>query len=98
MVVTAVLVVFYLKVTPKDAGFTVAEAPLVEESGEEDQIIEPQEEMTKGISFWEAFKIPGLIRYSLVFACVKSSNYGLLFWLPDYLHSVMDFGGVKITC
>src|SRR5690242_483545 len=45
-------------------------------------------------SFFDAWKTPGLIKYSLVFACIKGALYGLLFWLPDYLHTVMKFGEV----
>jgi len=40
----------------------------------------------------DLWEIPGLIRYSLVFVCIKGSTYGLLFWLPDYLQSVLNFG------
>ena len=49
----------------------------------------------KGIGFWEAWSTPGLIKYSIVFACIKGSTYGLLFWLPDYLQSIMNFGEVS---
>ncbi|EQC39891.1 hypothetical protein SDRG_02548 [Saprolegnia diclina VS20] len=39
----------------------------------------------KGISFWRAWRIPGVIPYALSYACVKSVNYALFFWLPFYL-------------
>ncbi|GLE01732.1 hypothetical protein PINS_up010566 [Pythium insidiosum] len=39
----------------------------------------------KGISFIEAWCIPGVIPYSLSYACLKSVNYALFFWLPFYL-------------
>ncbi|OQS00361.1 sugar phosphate exchanger [Thraustotheca clavata] len=39
----------------------------------------------KGISFWRAWRIPGVIPYALSYACVKSVNYALFFWVPFYL-------------
>jgi len=56
-----------------------------------------QDQVSKGVKFWDAWKTPGLIKYSLVFACIKGSTYGLLFWLPDYLQSIMGFGKVIMT-
>jgi len=50
--------------------------------------------LNTGISFRDALKTPGIIKYSLVYACIKGSTYGLLFWLPDYLHTIMGFGQV----
>ena len=38
-----------------------------------------------GINFFEAWKIPGVLSYSLAFACVKLLLYGMLFWLPFFL-------------
>lgn len=95
MIILGVILVLYLKVHPKDAGLTVEETITIEENGINYQITDEREEMSQGIGFWEAFQTPGIIKYSLVFACIKSSAYGLLFWLPDYLHSIMGFGAVK---
>ena len=39
----------------------------------------------QSISVLEAFKIPGVIWYTLDFMCLKSLNYGILFWFPKFL-------------
>lgn len=39
----------------------------------------------KPISFIEAVFIPGVIPYSLAYACLKLVNYSFFFWLPTYL-------------
>ncbi|CAI5742856.1 unnamed protein product [Peronospora destructor] len=45
------------------------------------------EDKTKsaGIGFFEAWWIPGVLPYSLSYACLKSVNYALFFWVPFYL-------------
>ena len=67
----------------------------------------------KGIPFMEAVFIPGVIPYSLNYACVKFLYYGLSMWLPYFLDhrlnkkeltgtlaSLLDAGGVigTIAC
>nr|AKN21658.1 slc37a-2 [Schmidtea mediterranea] len=37
------------------------------------------------ISFWKIILIPGVIPYSLAYACLKLVNYAFFFWLADYL-------------
>ncbi|CAI2351152.1 unnamed protein product [Caenorhabditis sp. 36 PRJEB53466] len=39
------------------------------------------------IGFFRAWLLPGVIAYSLAYACLKLVNYGFFFWLPFYLHS-----------
>lgn len=39
----------------------------------------------KAIGFCRALLIPGVIQYSLAYACLKATNYALFFWLPLYL-------------
>lgn len=39
----------------------------------------------KGIGFWEAWKIPGVLQYSLSYMCLKFANYGVMLWLPLFL-------------
>jgi len=43
------------------------------------------------IGFWEAWKIPGVILYSVVFTCAKASITAMLFWLPSYLKIDVGF-------
>jgi OPA family glycerol-3-phosphate transporter-like MFS transporter 3 len=39
----------------------------------------------KAVNFFRAFLIPGVMVYSLSYACLKLVNYSLFFWLPFYL-------------
>ncbi|KAL3983089.1 Major Facilitator Superfamily protein [Acanthocheilonema viteae] len=41
----------------------------------------------KAISFWQAWRLPGVFAYSLAYACLKLVNYSFFFWLPFYLHA-----------
>jgi MFS transporter, OPA family, solute carrier family 37 (glycerol-3-phosphate transporter), member 3 len=42
-------------------------------------------EKAKPIGFFQAVLLPGVIMYSLCYACLKMVNYSFLFWLPFYL-------------
>ncbi|XP_025710522.1 sugar phosphate exchanger 3 isoform X1 [Callorhinus ursinus] len=44
----------------------------------------------KAISFYQACCLPGVIPYSLAYACLKLVNYSFFFWLPFYLSN--NFG------
>ncbi|CAG9540681.1 unnamed protein product [Cercopithifilaria johnstoni] len=44
-------------------------------------------ERPKAISFWQAWCLPGVIAYSLAYACLKLVNYSFFFWLPFYLYA-----------
>ncbi|EEY69680.1 sugar phosphate exchanger, putative [Phytophthora infestans T30-4] len=61
---------FFLYPDPKDV-------PYRHESLEEAQ--------PEGIGFFKAWRIPGVLPYALSYACLKSVNYALFFWLPFYL-------------
>ncbi|KAL0962748.1 hypothetical protein UPYG_G00344850 [Umbra pygmaea] len=43
------------------------------------------EESHKAIGFCQAFSLPGVLPYSLAYACLKLVNYSFFFWLPFYL-------------
>ncbi|CAL8319911.1 unnamed protein product [Lota lota] len=47
----------------------------------------PQEELPQPINFFQAFLLPGVLPYSLAYACLKLVNYSFFFWLPFYLSS-----------
>ncbi|KAM6986679.1 sugar phosphate exchanger 3 [Aplochiton taeniatus] len=51
---------------------------------------EPPEPSPKAITFCQAFCLPGVLLYSLAYACLKLVNYSFFFWLPFYLSS--NFG------
>lgn len=44
----------------------------------------------KAIGFFQACCLPGVMLYSLAYACLKLVNYSFFFWLPFYLSS--NFG------
>ncbi|XP_049616841.1 sugar phosphate exchanger 3 isoform X2 [Syngnathus scovelli] len=39
----------------------------------------------KAVGFFQAFCLPGVLPYSLSYACLKLVNYSFFFWLPFYL-------------
>ena len=41
------------------------------------------------ITFFEALHIPYVITYAACYACLKSVNYAMFFWLPFYLHNAL---------
>ncbi|KAJ8392204.1 hypothetical protein AAFF_G00077720 [Aldrovandia affinis] len=53
------------------------------------QDLEPEVPPT-AIGFFQAFCLPGVLPYSLAYACLKLVNYSFFFWLPFYLSS--NFG------
>uniref|UniRef100_A0A3B5M5U4 Sugar phosphate exchanger 3 n=1 Tax=Xiphophorus couchianus TaxID=32473 RepID=A0A3B5M5U4_9TELE len=46
---------------------------------------EPVDEPPHAIGFFQAFRLPGVLLYSLAYACLKLVNYSFFFWLPFYL-------------
>ncbi|XP_077399681.1 sugar phosphate exchanger 3 [Vanacampus margaritifer] len=46
---------------------------------------EPRQGSTKAVGFFQAFCLPGVLPYSLAYACLKLVNYSFFFWLPFYL-------------
>uniref|UniRef100_A0A8C6KKD1 Sugar phosphate exchanger 3 n=1 Tax=Nothobranchius furzeri TaxID=105023 RepID=A0A8C6KKD1_NOTFU len=80
-----VVVFFGLLTSPKEVGkkgrnvcrFLTIEAV--------DPPDEPQEESPQAIGFFQAFCLPGVLPYSLAYACLKLVNYSFFFWLPFYL-------------
>lgn len=45
----------------------------------------PLTQAPQAISFCQAFCLPGVLPYSLAYACLKLVNYSFFFWLPFYL-------------
>eukprot|EP00794_Sanderia_malayensis_P009274 gene9274-10252_t len=43
------------------------------------------ESKTGALGFFKALLLPGVIPYSLSYACLKMVNYSFFFWLPTYL-------------
>uniref|UniRef100_A0A673HC12 Sugar phosphate exchanger 3 n=1 Tax=Sinocyclocheilus rhinocerous TaxID=307959 RepID=A0A673HC12_9TELE len=55
---------------------------------------EEPEPQPKAIGFLQAFCLPGVIPYSLAYACLKLVNYSFFFWLPFYLSN--NFGWKEV--
>lgn len=55
----------------------------------------------KKVSFLHALKMPGVISYSIAFACVKMTHYSIIMWLPSYIYKQLDqpeyIGGVMAS-
>ena len=53
-----------------------------------------QRSFTKhGINFFSAWRIQGVLIYSVTFACTKVLLYGMLFWLPFFLTNRLSLTG-----
>ncbi|KAF7658474.1 hypothetical protein LDENG_00012370 [Lucifuga dentata] len=55
---------------------------------------EPEDEPPRAIGFLQAFILPGVLPYSLAYACLKLVNYSFFFWLPFYLSN--NFGWKEV--
>ncbi|XP_036616139.1 sugar phosphate exchanger 3 [Trichosurus vulpecula] len=96
-----IIIFFGLLISPEEIGLPGIEEeesseddpcrPLINSADSEDR--EPnysiQEVSTihqpKAISFYQAACLPGVMLYSLAYACLKLVNYSFFFWLPFYL-------------
>ncbi|KAM9705022.1 sugar phosphate exchanger 3 [Menidia menidia] len=56
-----------------------------EEEEEEEEAQQGEEPVGGAIGFFQAFCLPGVLPYSLAYACLKLVNYSFFFWLPFYL-------------
>lgn len=54
------------------------------------------------IGFWKAWKLPGVLEYSLAYGCIKLLVYSLMMWLPYYLQNYVKVSmvqiGMIVTC
>lgn len=48
---------------------------------------EVKEAEPKPFGFFKAWTIPGVPIYAIGYTCIKSTNYGILFWLSYFLKS-----------
>lgn len=47
-------------------------------------------ERLKQVSIIHALKIPGVVSYSVIFACVKMVHYSFILWLPSYIYKQLN--------
>ncbi|XP_004629192.1 sugar phosphate exchanger 3 [Octodon degus] len=100
-----IVIFFGLLVSPEEIGLPGIESENLEEdshrpliNAENEDEYEPsystQEASAvpevKAIGFGQACCLPGVIPYSLAYACLKLVNYSFFFWLPFYLSN--NFG------
>lgn len=48
------------------------------------------QENLKTVSLKHALKMPGVINYSIIFACVKMAHYSFILWLPSYIYKQLN--------
>jgi sugar phosphate permease len=89
--VIVALVTFMLPNTKADAGLGSEEsetptptAPTSQDGNTTTVTVTTESRM----SFWRAWLLPGVIRYGLCYACIKSINYALFHWLTALLEAV----------
>lgn len=51
----------------------------------EESCVSEEDLRGKPINYFSAWCVPGVPLYAIAYACLKSSIYGLLFWLPAYI-------------
>mgnify|MGYP001951251670 CR=1 FL=1 len=76
-----------MKESPKEAGIienkSISDISLSESSNQMTLVKEEAPEVK--ISFFEAWKLPGVFKYAIIYMNCKSIIYALLLWLPLYL-------------
>lgn len=78
----ATLVLLFLRSKPeKDEGEQLLLLKSIEPGQESED--DPSQ---KKYNFLTCFTIPRVVPYTITYSCLKSSIYGLLFWLPKYIH------------
>ena len=86
VLVTALLIYAFLVPSPDE----LKEKSIVSTSENDHELAVPlndreEEDSDKAIGLFGALRIPGVVQYALAYACLKSTNYALFFWLPLYL-------------
>uniref|UniRef100_A0A0N5AUP0 Sugar phosphate exchanger 3 n=1 Tax=Syphacia muris TaxID=451379 RepID=A0A0N5AUP0_9BILA len=76
------IILLCLNSTPQQVGLTNPNESEQYGSIADDDIRRPEP-----ISFCRAWLLPGVLSYSLAYACLKMVNYSFFFWLPFYLHN-----------
>jgi len=86
ILVTGIICAIFLYASPERAKVSEDEAStaLLKETSE-------KPEASKGVSFLQALRIPGVIAYAISYAFLKFVNYSLFFWLPYFLQNVLKY-------
>ena len=91
--VLVALATFMLPNTKAEAGLA-SDEPSESSSPNPELPTPPSDDQIK-ISFWRAWLLPGVIKYGLCYACIKSINYALFQWLTPLLESLGHSSGVS---
>jgi len=87
MIFSWCLNVFYFKIIDIIEDSTISTINDNERSEGREVLIRPDEStVNKPITFFRAWLLPGVLMYSLCYACLKLVNYSFFFWLPFYLN------------
>jgi OPA family glycerol-3-phosphate transporter-like MFS transporter 3 len=65
--------------------------------GDNQVMVEQEDEELKGLTPLEAIKIPGVLLYGFSFFCVKFAVYSLLLWLPLFLSNELNYSNTAIA-
>ncbi|KAG7496187.1 sugar phosphate exchanger 3 [Solea senegalensis] len=106
-----VVVFFGLLTSPKEVGLSLvsetglspvetdrdSHRPLISDEEDEVEVQEPDDPPVspQAIGFLQAFCLPGVLPYSLAYACLKLVNYSFFFWLPFYLSNNYNWKEVE---
>ena len=99
--IMGILNLLFLKSDPSEVGLTVDEFEGIEfeeriskvsnETLEESEPVNEAHAPTSAISFLSAWKIPGVLPFSLSFCALKLANYAVMFWLPLFCEEELHF-------
>lgn len=105
-VVIGLIFIFTISDTPQEV-FAPEEIKMITQNPDSRDSVTIIANKKHGIPFLDAVRLPGVIPYSLNYACVKFLYYGLSMWLPYFLEnrlnkpnltgvfaSLLDAGGV----
>ncbi|CEG44428.1 sugar phosphate [Plasmopara halstedii] len=81
---------FFLYPDPKDVAYRHerledAKPDVAIHKDQIEENLDVEDGKVDGIGFFKAWCIPGVFPYAMAYACLKSVNYALFFWLPFYL-------------
>lgn len=75
---------------PVEAGSNISPRVIPSEDNEDtancdEPLLDVADRKDKAVTFCTALRLPGVVPYSLGYACIKLVNYAFFFWLPYYL-------------
>jgi len=87
------VITFLLPDTRSEAGFPEEESVDPNKA----TIVVEESHASEKLSFWAAWWLPGVLRYSFCYACIKSINYTLFYWLTPFLQDAGHDDSIVFT-